>query len=72
MTIEMTDTAVDEAMLLLRDKFREIGGLEPAGLGQCQKRTTQTPGSLPRFSPATGPFRPFVPVINLYATIGFA
>ena len=34
-------------------KIPEIGGLEPVGLGQCQKRRAAVGGSPPRFSPAT-------------------
>ena len=59
---EMSDTAVDDVMLLLRQHSPHIDGLEPVGLGQCQKRSATVPGSLPRFSPAT---RPFVQVLNV-------
>ena len=47
---------------MLREKFPGVGGLEPAGLGQCLKRTTAVGGSLPRFSPATGAF---VQILNV-------
>ena len=50
----MTDTAVDEKMMLLREKVPELSGLELVGLGQCQKRPAAVGGSLPRFLPATG------------------
>ena len=53
---EMTDTAVDEVMMLLREKVPEISGLELVSLGQCQKCPAAVGGSLPRFSPATGSF----------------
>ena len=59
---EMSDTAVDQMMMLLREKFPDVGGLEPAGLGQCEKRTTAVGGSLPRFTPATGAF---VQILNV-------
>ena len=50
---EITDTAVDEMLILLREEDPEISGLELVRLGQCQKRTAAVGGSLPRFSPAT-------------------
>lgn len=59
---EMTDVAIDESMLLLHQEYPEIGGLEPVGLGLCQKRSAAAPGSLPRFSAAT---KPFLQILNI-------